>query len=275
MYLMAELPGALRRVAEALGLSSTDFELTLELRKGEDYQESWKKDLKPIAVAPELVVAPSWWTGPTPHEGSARILRLDPGSAFGSGHHPTTYMCLRLICQLCQRGLKPAKILDLGAGSGVLALAAALLWPEASICAVDDDPETLFAFGANIARNGLEGRLEPREGSLALFETERFDLIMANLTRNVLVSLAPNLASKIRSPGRLILSGLLENQTGDVVKSLAPFGFSLERHLGLSEWSALSLTDFAAGGDVAIREIIEITQGTEEEKNERDLGELL
>ncbi|MDR3203153.1 MAG: 50S ribosomal protein L11 methyltransferase [Deltaproteobacteria bacterium] len=272
MYLMAQLPGSLRRVAEALGLSATDFELTLELRKGENYAESWKKDLKPIAVSPRLVVAPSWWTGPIAYENSAKILRLDPGSAFGSGHHPTTYMCLRLMIQLDESGLKPASILDLGAGSGVLAIAAALIWPQALISAIDDDPETLFAFKSNITLNGLEDRLEAWEGTLATFEDRRFDLILANLTRNVLIDLAPDLSSKIRSPGRLILSGLLENQSDDIIKKFSSYGFSLERHLGLDEWSALSLSELVSSQGAA-REIVEIDREGEENNVNQDSSE--
>jgi ribosomal protein L11 methyltransferase len=240
MRLMAELPAALDRISQAMDLPLTDFELTMELRPGEDYSESWKKDLKPIVISDELVISPSWWTEPLDFQQTAKVLRLDPGSAFGSGHHPTTFMCLTILCRLVGRGLFFNRVLDLGTGSGILALAAALLLPNARITAIDNDPETLFAANANVALNSLGHRLKPETASLDSLSGE-FDLIMANLTRNTLSELAKDLGTRSGIPGRLILSGLLADQAPTIIKTFGMLGFTPEKHLGQAEWSALSL----------------------------------
>ncbi|MDR2300902.1 MAG: 50S ribosomal protein L11 methyltransferase [Deltaproteobacteria bacterium] len=240
MRLMAELPEALNVIAQALEISLLDFELTLELKPGEDYSETWKKDLKPITVSDDLVVCPSWWAEPLDAPPSAKVLKLDPGSAFGSGHHPTTFMCLRLLSELVEKGVYFNNLLDLGAGSAILALCAALLLPKAKITAIDNDPETLFAAQKNVGLNNLTARLTPETANLEDLSGQ-FDLIMANLTRNVLISLSKSLAQKSTIPGRLILSGLLAKQVPDVLKTFGALGFKVETHLGQDEWSALSL----------------------------------
>jgi ribosomal protein L11 methyltransferase len=254
MRLMAELPAALMMVSQELGVSPMDMALTLELKPGEDYAESWKRDLAPIEISPSLVISPSWWDGKLPGERDARVLRLDPGSAFGSGHHPTTFLCLRLACDLAERSLSPQAVLDLGSGSGVLALSAALLWPKAKIAAIDNDPDTIYCAKANLMANNLSGRFEPMAATLEDL-TEDFDLILANLTRNVILELARELGRKSAIPGRLIISGLLEDQAPDVIKALALYDFVCDRHLGRAEWSALS---FARGLPAAPNEAREL-----------------
>jgi ribosomal protein L11 methyltransferase len=240
MRLMAELPAALEAMAREFGIAPSDMALTLELKPGEDYGESWKKDLAPIEIDPSLIISPSWWTGPMPGEPGARILMLDPGSAFGSGHHPSTFLCLRLMRELAARDLLPGRILDLGSGSGVLALAAALVWPEASVEAVDDDPDTLWCARLNFGRNSPGARIDLKEGSLDQTEGE-FDLILANLTLNTLTELARALSRRTRVPGRLILSGILAEQAPELIETMRPYDFVCESHLGRGEWSALSL----------------------------------
>ncbi|MDR1110053.1 MAG: 50S ribosomal protein L11 methyltransferase [Deltaproteobacteria bacterium] len=261
MRLMAELPEALGRMSGALALPLTDFCLSLELRAGEDFGESWKKDLAPIVVSPSLAVSPSWWEDALPLPPVAAVLRLDPGSAFGSGHHPTTFLCLALLCRLVERGLFFNRVLDLGAGSGILALSAALLLPKARVRAIDDDPETLFAISANVALNGLGGRLAPEICRLSDVEGE-FDLIMANITRNALVGLSGDMAARSGLPGRLILSGILSDQAEAVTKAFAAHGFALESHLGQAEWSALSLARGLQVAPAAEREIVPEDQGS-------------
>ena len=240
MRLMAELPTALLAMSKGLNLDPEELALSLELKEGEDFSESWKRDLEPIEISPALVISPSWWEGKLPGSPEAKVLRLDPGSAFGSGHHPTTFMCLRILCDLLDGEIKPQKVLDLGAGSGVLALSAALLLPKAEIAAIDNDPDTIYCATANLAANNLSKRFEPQTAELEDVEGE-FDLILANLTRNAILELAPSLSRKCALKGRLIISGLIAEQAKDVIGALASYDFVCERHLGRAEWSALSL----------------------------------
>lgn len=260
MRLMAELPAALLAISEALSLDPDDFCLLLELRPGEDYAESWKRDLAPIEISPRLTISPSWWQDPLPGGPDAAVLRLDPGSAFGSGHHPTTFLCLKVLCDLAERGTSPASVLDLGAGSGVLALSAALLFPNASIEAIDNDPDTIFCAAENASLNSLSGRVAPREAVLSDLEGE-FELILANLTRNALIDLSKEIAQKSKAPGRVVLSGLLSDQAADVLKAMAAHGFICEAHLGRAEWSALSLVRGLPCREAPERLMVEEGQG--------------
>ncbi|MDR0354166.1 MAG: 50S ribosomal protein L11 methyltransferase [Deltaproteobacteria bacterium] len=262
MRLMAVLPAYLYRIAEAMELPLTDFALTMELKPGEDYSETWKQDLKPVRVDSSLIVCPSFWTDDLEADENAKVLKLDPGSAFGSGHHPSTFMCLKLLAHLVQNGYLPNDVLDLGAGSGILALSAALLLPEAGIELLDDDPETEFAVAENIALNGLSHRLSPRIGSLNDLDGQ-FDLIMANLTRNALLELSRPIGERSRLPGRLILSGILADQAPDVLKCFAQLGFYPVRHLGQVEWSALSLVRGLEGEPAPSRILLDPKSGQE------------
>jgi ribosomal protein L11 methyltransferase len=237
-------------------LSVGDFKLVLELRAGEDYSESWKKDLKPIAINKDFIIAPSWWTEPLAADKNAKVLRLDPGSAFGSGHHPTTYMCLKALSDLSLEANHPASILDLGAGSAVLALASALMFPQGRFAAIDNDPETSFAAKSNLALNNLADKIEHQIASIEEIDGP-FDLIVANLTRNTLVALAKQMALKTKTPGKLILSGLIEEQVADVVKAFGALGFHPVRHLSMAEWSALLLSNAAHAGSKPVKELVE------------------
>ncbi|MDR2443514.1 MAG: 50S ribosomal protein L11 methyltransferase [Deltaproteobacteria bacterium] len=261
LRLMADLPTALTNICQAMGTTLADFTLVLELKPGENYAESWKKDLKPLKISPHLIISPSWWTEPISNEENSKVLRLDPGSAFGSGHHATTFLCLKLLDHLA--AVEPmGRILDLGAGSGVLALSAALLLPKADIKCLDNDPETLFAAQKNIAQNNLNDRLEAQIGNLSDIDG-LFDLIMANLTRNTLLELAVQIAAKSNDHGKLIISGILADQAPDVIKGFQNQGFSPIRHLGREEWSALLLVKGRQESPLPEREIV-----PEEEKEE-------
>jgi ribosomal protein L11 methyltransferase len=267
MQLMADLPGAIRQITEAMSLAFSDFSLVLELRAGEDHSESWKKDLKPIQITERFIIAPSWWTDPLPGADDAKVLRLDPGAAFGSGHHPTTYMCLKFLCAIAQSLPQPSSILDLGTGSGVLALSAALLLNQASLTAIDNDPETAFASSANLSLNNLTDKIELQTTTINQIEGS-FDLIMANLTRNTLIELSKEIAKKTKTSGRLIVSGLIENQVPDIIKTFNSNGFTVERHLGLNEWSALLMVNTGSSScapqkDIPQKELIEGLPGDE------------
>ena len=235
--LAAFWPEARRRLAEAFGLDQDEFSWTLNLEEGLDWTEKWKEGLRPVPVGPRLAVAPTWW--PAAELPAAEIvLRLDPGLAFGSGHHATTFLCLRFLAELAPGA---ARILDVGFGSGILALAAAALNPAAEVWGLDNDPETLAVAEANAAANDLAGRvtfsLRPPAELAA-----PFDLLAANLTLAPLLELAPALAALTAPGGRLILAGLLAaDQADEAAARYAALGFLLERRQEREEWAALLL----------------------------------
>lgn len=233
--LAARLPGLVANVAASFGLAAADFDFALNVEADQNWAETWKEGLTPIAVGPQLAVAPTWW----PDDDLPRaehILRLDPGMAFGSGRHATTFLCLSLLAPQAPRC---RAMLDVGAGSGILALSVALLNPAATVVGVDNDPETVPVARENGARNGLTGPVFT-DRPLAGVEGA-FDLIAANITLNPLLELAGAITAKAAPGARLVLSGLLETQAAEAWAAYEKLGWQPVEHLRRDEWAALSL----------------------------------
>lgn len=228
------LPAIVACLAEAFDRPASDFEFSLELEEVHDWAEKWKEGLTPVAISPALALAPTWWPADDLPEATV-ILRLDPGLAFGSGHHATTFLCLKLLAEAAPAA---RRILDVGAGSGILSLAAAALTTEAEVIGVDNDPDTIEVARENAELNYLDDRADFSDRNLAELEGT-FDLIVANITLGPLTELAPAITRLAESGGRLILSGLLDSQADEAAHIYADLGWGLTRRLGRDEWSAL------------------------------------
>lgn len=172
-------------------------------------------------------------------------LQIEATVAFGTGHHGTTLGCLRAFDRLFDAGFRPAKVADIGCGTAVLALAAASVLPEALILASDIDRVAVDVAEANVAINGLEGRVECLEAAgfaqPRLGEAAPFDLIFANILKGPLIELAPDMAAHAASGGIAILSGLLVVQAEAVTAAYLAAGFTLEQREDIGEWSTLVL----------------------------------
>lgn len=172
----------------------------------------------------------------------AVALRIDAAMAFGTGHHGTTSGCLSALDQLATEGLAFHKVADIGCGTAVLAMAAAKLWPD-SVLASDIDPVAVETAAANVALNGLEGRVICLEA--AGFNHERleqaapYDLIFANILKGPLVALAPDMARHCAESGFVILSGLLNEQADEVIAAYEAQGFVLYSRKEFGEWTTL------------------------------------
>lgn len=174
-----------------------------------------------------------------------RAIEIDAGEAFGTAHHSTTEGCLIAIAAIARLRSPPRRILDLGCGSGVLAIAAAKALPEARITASDIDPTAVDVARGNARLNGVGQRLQIVEATgLAhpALRAKRFDLVIANILAGPLIQLAPQLARAVEPGGRVILSGLLAEQAREVLGNYAMAGFGLTRKLLLSGWATLVLT---------------------------------
>jgi ribosomal protein L11 methyltransferase len=181
----------------------------------EDWRDAWKKYFGVQRIGRRLVIVPSWVEySPKPDD---IVLRIDPGMAFGTGQHPTTAMCLAALEDAVSDG---PSVLDLGCGSGILAIAAAKLGAR-SVVAVDNDPQAIKATRANATDNGVE--IEAREGTLES-ASERFDIIVANISGLTLERLAPRLAESLAPGGRLIASGFLEDAVDGLIAAFAAAG---------------------------------------------------
>jgi ribosomal protein L11 methyltransferase len=201
----------------------------------EDWGEGWKKDLRPLDVG-RVRVRPSWIDAPPP-PGFVEVV-LDPGMAFGTGSHPTTALCLAALSDLLLA--RPgAAVLDVGTGSGLLAIAARKLG-AGRVAANDEDPVAVAVARENAARNAAAIELT---GDPAEAIAGTFDVVVANILANVLVALAPALAAKLAPGGVLLLSGILAPQEAEVraahvAQGLAPLPGGDRRD---GEWSLLAL----------------------------------
>lgn len=179
-------------------------ELHQELLADEDWSTSWQQHFKTFTIAPGLVIRPSWESySPSAEE---RVLELDPGMAFGTGQHATTQGALRLIRRAFLERV-PTRVLDVGTGTGILAMGAAL-WGAAEVLAIDNDPEAVRTARENVRRNGLEGQVRVAGTPLAELGGS-FDLVCANIVHDVLVAMLPQLGRLVARPGHLVLAGIL------------------------------------------------------------------
>jgi ribosomal protein L11 methyltransferase len=172
-------------------------------------------------------------------------LQIEATVAFGTGHHGTTLGCLRAFDRLLEQGVRPARVADIGCGTAVLALAAAATLPEARIIASDIDRVAVDVAEANVAINGLQGRVQCLEAAgfdhPVLHSAAPFDLVFANILKGPLIDLAPDMARNIAPGGLAILSGLLVVQADTIIAAYMDAGFHLAAREDLGEWAALVL----------------------------------
>ena len=214
-------------------------ELTWSWQDDEDWSREWKKGLEPRAVTPRIVTKPSW-TEYAPAPGQI-VIDIDPQMAFGTGEHATTRGCLRLLDRVIRPG---DRVLDVGSGSGILSVAAAMLG-AGEVVAVEYDPDANLNARENLAHNGVEERVRLVEAMAdpALIEAEgNFDLILANILSGVIRPLLPSFRGALRPGGRLIVSGILQSESEAVAASAAAAGLRVEEEDREEEWwSALLL----------------------------------
>lgn len=199
------------------------------------WEREWLKDFKPLRFGERLWVCPGGQT-PPPEARDAVLLWLDPGLAFGTGTHATTALCLEWLDSATLAG---ARVLDVGCGSGILAIAALLLGAEGAV-GVDIDPQALLATRENAERNGVASRLavRPADAPWGADAAERYAVVLANILAEPLIELAPRLAAATLPGGTVVLSGLLTEQAAAVTAAFAPW-FDMELPRERAGWAAL------------------------------------
>lgn len=219
--------GALAEALGVYGLASSDVrEMRFREVEGRDWLAEWKKGWRPVEVG-RFVVAPPW---SEVGEGEGRVvIRVEPGMAFGTGTHETTRLCLAAV----EKHFRGGSFLDVGTGTGILAIAAAKLCREARVEACDTDPVAVSVAEENARLNGVAGRVEFRVGTVEE-TTASADLVCANLTADVILPLLPALLGA--TCGRLVLSGILTTQAPQVAARLMELGVDEYELTDDGEW---------------------------------------
>ena len=211
--------------------TSSIREMSVREVADQDWLGEWKKSWQPVTVGQRFIIAPPW--AEIADAGDRILIRIEPGMAFGTGTHETTRLCLTAI-EKCFAG---GSVLDVGTGTGILAIAAAKLFPQAHIQACDTDAEAVEIARENAHLNGVGENIEFRTGSIDE-ATASADLVCANLTADVIISILPQLIGA--TCGRLLLSGILETQLEAVRTGLHECGVTGPTEImSDGEWVAL------------------------------------
>ena len=238
MYI-AESDNAIEAVSylrERFTACGIDNVIQCELVDDADWYENWNKYFKAVEIGEKLAVCPSWES--YDNKDNRTVISLDPGAAFGTGSHATTSLCLEI---LEKRVTNDTTVLDIGTGSGILAIAADLLGAKSAI-GVDIDAQSVKTAIANAEINGVSEKTEFLVGDLAEKISGQYDIVCANIVADVVMRLFDNVADFMKDDGILIVSGIIDMRALEVEKSAIEHGFKITESLMREEWHAYVLT---------------------------------
>lgn len=218
------------------GLALESEDLTVKWIADEEWATAWKKHFKPVRIG-RIVVKPTWEPPPSTSSGCSSdvIVEIDPGMAFGTGYHPTTRLCL-LIAQEIIRGGEI--VLDVGTGSGILAIAAAKLGAQ-SVVGLDIDSVAVEVAEANVRQAGLSDRITIMQADSPQSFNGQADVVFANIVATVLIDMADALADKVRAGGIVVASGIVTGRANDVMRAFESVGLNIVQERTDGEWVAL------------------------------------
>lgn len=228
---------AIRTALWHLGRMRQVGELQISERQEEDWANAWKEHFKPLRAGNRVVIAPPW------HEYTALsddeiVVILDPGMAFGTGTHPSSRLCLMGL----EAAIRPGdRVLDVGAGSGILAISAAKLGASA-VDAVDIEPVAERAAAENAERNGVADRIRVAAGSAGADGPfpGRYDIVLANIISRVLIELVESIVNSIEPGGTLVLAGIIDSRESLVREAYEAHGLELTHRAQLEDWVGLT-----------------------------------
>ena len=210
-------------------------EITTTVIVDQDWANAWKEHFKPFAILPGLVIKPTWEAYQA--KADERVIEMDPGMAFGTGHHATTRLALTFLKHVLEQR-NDADVLDVGTGTGILGMAA-VLFGARRVVAIDNDPDAVAAAEDNVRRNALAQSMAVSTAPLVELPGP-FAIVVANIIYDTLVDLADELVRMTAIGGHLILSGILTGEQSDGLGAVyAGKGLLLQKHTQEKEWSAL------------------------------------
>jgi ribosomal protein L11 methyltransferase len=227
-------PFFLQFQAEGLKIPSVSVNLMSHLHQ--DWNGEWKKFFKPVSVTPALTVAPPWQTVSHKNKGE-KIIMIDPGLGFGTGTHPTTFNCLVFLERFMSAHPDPSslKVLDLGSGSGILAIGASL-FGAGYIVAAEIDGDAVESMRDNFILNQVQDKIRIRLGSIFQADRRSYHLILANLTAEDLIRLGRELQGALLPGGTLILSGILAEKKEEVEKTFVELKLQKQQEAIEDNW---------------------------------------
>ena len=209
--------------------------VTIKPLRRENWAESWKRHFHPIEIGPRLRIRPGWSRRRV--RPGQRVIVLDPGVSCGTGQHPTTLFCLRQIARCRRAGTRQA-LLDIGTGSGILAIAAAKLG-YAPVVALECDPEAIRASRGNFRRNKVRARLWAEDLTrLPLVPARRYDVVCANLTCDLLAGQGEKIRNLVKPGGKLVVAGLWRREFEKIRKNLQQLNLTLVKCDGNDDWKS-------------------------------------
>ena len=209
------------------------YSITEENIENRNWNEEWEKKVRVIEVTDKVVIKPSFKEY-TPKEGQV-IIKIDPKMSFGTGEHQTTRLVIGFMEKYIANG---AKVLDVGCGTGVLAIGAVLLGASQAV-GIDNDEWCLLNGNENVALNGLNDKVEIRLCETKDVSENDFDMILANINKHILLDIGDHLYGKLKASGTLVLSGLLTTDEEEIVNHYSAKGLKLLEKASLEEWIAL------------------------------------
>lgn len=200
----------------------------------EDWKDIWKQYYKPLRVGKNIIVKPSW----EEYEklDSDIIIELDPGMAFGTGAHATTYMCLELLEEYLKKG---SSIIDIGTGSGILAIASALLGSE-NVLGVDINEDAVLVAKENVEKNHLSHKIQIQKSDLLKNINSKCDIAVANIIADAVLMLSPDIKHVLKDNGIYIVSGILQEREYEIIAQCKNLGYTLLKVLHRDEWSGIA-----------------------------------
>lgn len=226
---------ALIYLEERFSAAGIEYSVQKSTVHDEDWNENWKKYFKAFEVGGRLAVCPSWET--YENRDNRKVILLDPGAAFGTGAHATTYLCLGVLENIVNAN---SRVLDIGTGSGILAVAAGLLGAKSAV-GVDIDELAVETAKNNAAANGVDEKTDFFVGDLAEKVTGRYNIVCANIVADVVMRLFHNVADYMTEDGYLLVSGIIDLRAKEVEESAKAHGFKVIKAPVREEWHAYLL----------------------------------
>jgi len=224
----------LEELREALGSINSSYPSGLCIVEMEDsnWLERWRDFYHPVRVGKSFLVRPTWEAAG--EDKGLLVIEMDPGMAFGCGTHPTTTMCMTLLEDAVRGG---EAVLDVGTGSGILAIAAARLG-AARVLAMDFDGVAVRTARENVKQNGLQDRIEVWEGNLLDGVDMPADIVVANIVADIILTLLPRACTLLKPGGRFITSGIISHRREEMDRALTGSGLTIIKTLNEGEWTA-------------------------------------